>query len=269
MATAALLLLLSSAAASSLRVAPAPAHAHAAATRVAAVHMMSSFNNADEEEARRRWLEARADNNNNHAAASDAQQRMSPEDAMMARQREREEARKRMLAHSAPADFLGYGTVDDTNYGYGPQEDFRRPQRDDDDGGGQGNFWPEWLTADPVGAAEAAARTRDASGGFDGRHEGWGRKVEQVDPNPPPMPNTLRGPGESSVPAQSYLYDFEPQVMDPAVVQRLEEEAARKRADKMRQAEQQVWELGDGQIDDFESDLLDKLRRAKGTDGLD
>ena len=50
---------------------------------------------------------------------------------------------------------------------------------------------------------------------------------------------------------------------------RLEEEAARKRADKMRQAEQQVWELGDGQIDDFESDLLDKLRRAKGTDGLD
>ena len=46
-------------------------------------------------------------------------------------------------------------------------------------------------------------------GGFDGHPEGWTRKVEMNDPNPPPMANTLRSPAEDAKPAQAFVYDFE------------------------------------------------------------
>ena len=67
-------------------------------------------------------------------------------------------------------------------------------------------------------------------GGFDGRPEGWSRKVETNDPNPPPMANTLRSPGAYSKPAQTFEYDFETGFED---VQRGDEQEAQAEEDDL------------------------------------
>lgn len=157
-------------------------------------------------EARRRWLERTSNSNGGTSwqrqqQGADGDATRSPEDAIIERQREREDARKRMLAmmggdneqlRSGLGVQFGYGAPDDTNYGYGPQPEGARRDDDDDDGDGR-EFWPEWLTNDPVGAKDAKAPP-GASSGFDGREDGWTRKVDLEDPNPPPMANTLRTP---------------------------------------------------------------------------
>jgi hypothetical protein len=160
-------------------------------------------------EARRRWLERSSGGN------SEPPQR-PPEDDMFAAMREREEARKRMIKamggdgikkiHSGMGTSFGFGAVDDENYGYGDQQKFRQfydkasGSEEETDG-----MWPEWLTSDPVGAASTLGQPGN---GFDGRSEGWARKPDMTDPNPPRMPNTLRGPRGASVAVQSFKYDL-------------------------------------------------------------
>ena len=108
-------------------------------------------------------------------------------DTIAARQREREENRKRMLEmmggdgsdklrrHAGTA--FGFGGVDDEDYGQEREGEI------------------DLMTGVPL-----SAMVRPGNG-FDGRDEGWARKPAVTNPNPPPMANTLRAPGQVPPPA--------------------------------------------------------------------
>jgi hypothetical protein len=98
---------------------------------------------------------------------------------------------------------FGFGGEDDENYGYGPRKQNHRAEID------ESRELPAWVTTDLVGSKEPM--NKPDLGGFDGRKQGWARKVETEDPNPPPMANTLRAPAETSVPVQSFMYGFDGQ----------------------------------------------------------
>jgi hypothetical protein len=178
--------------------------------------------------ARQRWLERVSQQRESFVDA-----RRSTEDAIAAQRAEREEARKRMLAamgktgieDGSAGSYFGYGQ-DDTDYGYGPPREPLEPAAADD------ADLPMWMTRE---LPEGLSVRDDAQGslwtsskaGFDGRHDGWMRKPEMEDPNPPPVPGTLRAPGQANVPGvpvQNFMYDFlggpgeeppaEPEAMD-------------------------------------------------------
>jgi len=180
----------------------------------------SASNEDAEAAARRRWLQSTEE-----ARVDRSQQRDSPQDDLMARYRESEEVRKRMLAAMDDGGSLkvkkgegtafGFGGADDTYYGYGPRVKSLSDRADDNEGESK---WPDWMTRD-LAAADAGnpMKRQSHSGGFDGRQEGWARKVESEDPNPPPMANTLRAPGENSIPVQYFEYGIEsPSTTQPA-----------------------------------------------------
>lgn len=141
---------------------------------------------------------------------------------MAARQQEKEEARKRMLAAMGPGSgqirsgagvAFGFG-VDDEHYGYGPRAS--KPVKSE----GNEAELPGWMTRElPSGGLRATKDDdpwKSSAGGFDGRSDGWARKPELVDPNPPPVADTLRGPAETSVPVQAYMFSDFPPRDDPA-----------------------------------------------------
>ena len=170
--------------------------------------------------AKRRWLEARSGSADDRRP-SERRAREAEED-IEARQREMEGARKRMVAAmGGPSDALShklssfgaFGGIDDENYGYGPEESMRFQDEDEEIAEEQRDeFLPTWLTTDPVNARDAKSNLHLGGfdglteGGFDGRPDGWARKPELVDPNPPRMANTLRAPGPSSIPVQAFEY---------------------------------------------------------------
>ena len=172
---------------------------------------------ADEEAARRAWLEK---NEKTRDSASSSRPEIGADDARMARQREREEARKRMIAAmggdneqlaSGKGVQYGFGGVDDEDYGYGPDagKKFRQYYKDEaagiDQQGGE-----SWFTR---GAVKRGDNQRSSGGGFDGRPGGWSRKAEETNPGPPVPKNTLRGPSKAnSVPVHhfDFAFDLEP-----------------------------------------------------------
>ena len=179
-----------------------------AACRRCAISM--SAGDDAEAAARKAWMERQSNNNADRQQPQEPS--VTPEDEM----RMRQEARKRMLAamggesgqlKNGMGAAFGFGAADDENYGYSPQSlsamsDDDREEREMDLAG--------WLTNDPVGAKEFQEK-RSSGGGFGGRLEGWKRKKDATDPNPPRMANTLRAPGENSVSVQTYLYDHHAQ----------------------------------------------------------
>jgi len=146
------------------------------------------MNMADEAAARQAWLERTGAN---QAASERAEGAPLAAEVLALRQREREEARKRMLAamgtggtdqmRRGAGEAFGFGAADDEDYGYGPPPAYREPGVEID-----------LLTGKP------SLQSSDARGdGFDGRMGGWSRRPDMTDPNPPPMANTLRAPGQA------------------------------------------------------------------------
>jgi hypothetical protein len=150
----------------------------------------------DELAARQAWL-----NRMEQGTAGMPAERQSEAERNAAQQSEREEARKRMLAamggssaalRSGAGVAFGFGAEDDEHYGYGPQRRYEEEMQEID-----------LVSGKPVHDMSQVRGT-----GFDGRVDGWGRKVDVTNPNPPPVANTLRAPGQAqSVAAQTYLYD--------------------------------------------------------------
>ena len=162
----------------------------------------------------------------------------------------------------------GFGMPDDENYGYGPPKMPERPQREQagedkfvpewmthdpvgandrqrkiDEGFLRGETTrggeQQGLERAPLFGYSLSCVAHSLAtpsiltcvpGGFDGRPEGWSRKVETNDPNPPPMANTLRSPGAYSKPAQTFEYDFETGFED---VQRGDEQEAQAEEDDL------------------------------------
>ena len=116
----------------------------------------------------------------------------SEEAAKSFAQQESAEARKRMLAMmGGSSDKLkrglgaafGFGGEDDETYGYKPRR--REPMQEID-----------VVTGKPINGPI------DPDEAFANRIQEWSRKPAIVDPNPPPMPNTLRAPGQAPTPGQ-------------------------------------------------------------------
>lgn len=167
----------------------------------------------EEAAARQRWLEARS---------ADAMRPPPPQSSYEEEERLRKEARERMrqmmggdndkLKAGVGAAF-GFGPEDDEDYGYGPP---KAPDPRDEWFDDSQVDLPTWLTADPVGAKDYLKRVDEGymkgesagMAGFDGRPPNWSRKPELVDPNPPPMEDTLRAPAPDATPAQAFAMDF-------------------------------------------------------------
>lgn len=175
----------------------------------------SAVMNAEEEEARRRWLSARESST---PLPSTPRITKEEEEAM------RKAARERMLQAMGGAgnpslnDGLGaqfgFGAPDDEDYGYGPPK-AADPRAELYDEGAVD--LPTWLTQDPVGAKDYMRKVDEGfikgddsakGNGFDGRPLAWKRRAEMLDPNPPPVENTLRGPAPDAKPAQAFTMDF-------------------------------------------------------------
>lgn len=163
-------------------------------------------------------------------------ERRSTEDKIAEQQREREEARKRMLeAMGGSSDQLsrgagaafGYFGSDTENYGMGSESGY--PDEID------------LVTGMPLqGGFE---QPKPGSGGFSGRTQGWRRRVEVVDPSGPRPENTLLAPGDG-VPVQNYLYDMTPDAETQQAADEFKKGEAERRADEQ------------------ENDLLDSLKGA-------
>ena len=129
-----------------------------------------------EEAAKRAWLARQEE-----TQATAPQPSVETAASIAAKQNEREENRKRMLAmmggsseklrrHEGAA--FGFGGVDDEDYGQEREGEI------------------DLQTGIPLAAMERPGNS------FDGRNEGWARKPALQNPNPPPMANTLRAPGQ-------------------------------------------------------------------------
>ena len=195
---------------------PPAAHGIIPAARATVVCMASA-----EDEARQRWLAQRAQQS---GGAFSSPRAMSQEEAYAMQKAARARAREQMeggpVNHEASSSFgaaFGHG-VDEEDYGYGAAAEERALQRQraaEQAEEEENSFAPAWLTDDPMGARDRQmamqrgffAGESSATGGFDGRQAGWQRKVEQSDPNPPPMANTLKGPKAGAQAAQAYVFD--------------------------------------------------------------
>jgi len=141
-----------------------------------------------EEEAKKRMLERL---NQGPSWNRPSSERQSQEDQMLAAQKEREEARKRMAAlmdgsaKAKVAQSFGYGMEDDEDYGYGPE----RPR----------------LVNDEIDllSGRLVDDGKPRGDGFGGQVSLFGsRKAEARNVGPAPMENTLREPGQLSKPAE-------------------------------------------------------------------
>tara|TARA_B110001452_G_C15213246_1_gene420784 strand:+ start:116 stop:796 length:681 start_codon:yes stop_codon:yes gene_type:complete len=140
------------------------------------------------------------------APSNDGRERRSAEDLIADQQREREEARKRMLdAMGGSSDHLsrgagaafGYFAADTEDYGMGSESSY--PEK----------IIEEIDLATGIPLQGVMQQPTPGTGGFGGRSQGWRRNVEVVDPSGPRPENSLRGPG-AGVAVQNYLYDFTP-----------------------------------------------------------
>ena len=223
----------------------------------------------DEAAARQRWLASRAPPSG--GAPSWQTGERSSESEIASRQREREEARKRMLdamggdpeqLRSGQGVMFGYGAPDDEYYGYGErnacQMEEARKVAEAREARGNDNFTPDWLSRDLTEGGKPFD-----GGGFDGRLDGWARRAEAVDPNPPPMANTIRAPRESSVPAQAYVYDLHPDLAPLPPPSQPSPEAADETsgAPPWSEAGSEVGSKAVS-VQSEEAQLLDSLRRA-------
>ena len=105
------------------------------------------------------------------------------------------------------------------------------------------------------------AAERQVGDGFGGRQDGWVRKVEVDDPNPPPCANTLRAPGQSAVSIQAYILGLAPEARsaeadDEASV---DKELARAEADLLASLQRAAAER---RLSPAEANLLASLQRA-------
>lgn len=173
--------------------------------------------------AKRRWLEQSA--NDPRFGGNTAHPAQSAEEEMAQRQREKTEARKRTLdaMGQGGADVFRQGGavafglgVDDEDYGYGPSAStfgtvdhlpgvYSR-ERDDD----AEDPLPAWVSRElpsgGIGRQKDDDPWKSSKSGFDGRADGWARKADLVDPNPPPMQDTLRAPRPGSLPVNDLFY---------------------------------------------------------------
>ena len=152
-----------------------------------------------EEEARKRmlaslggepaWKRGSADN------------RASTEDAIASTQRLRQEARQRMLDAMGGSNpnlrrgagmAFGYGAEDDEDYGYGPRRR-REPE-----------IVIDPATGKPVDFDKSMDDDFRRGGGMH-----WSRKAEVINPNPPPMADTLRSPGQARERAEAHFQALE------------------------------------------------------------
>ena len=151
-----------------------------------------------EEEAKKRML-ARLNEGPVSRRARDEPTRDAGPDVPKAMQRheQEQEARKRMLSlmGSKGSDKLkrgmgaygGFGAEDDEDYGYGPPRRREQPEEVD------------LATGKPLNERIE----EEMQGMLDPRRSvEWRRKAELIDPNPPPMANTLRAPGQRPTPEQ-------------------------------------------------------------------
>ncbi|KAL1527999.1 hypothetical protein AB1Y20_009370 [Prymnesium parvum] len=147
-----------------------------------------------EDEARRRVLAAME----RGYSAADAAGRPPAHHQIFARQHEREEARKRMLvAMGGTAEQIRRGAG--VAFGFGGEDDEQYGAEADE---------MDLLTGKPLRGFELKGD------GFDGRLKDWKRVKARSDPNPPPMANTLRAPGQVPPPPHEDVAASAPMTLD-------------------------------------------------------
>lgn len=181
-------------------------------------------------------------------SAINGRERRSAEDQIAAQQREREEARKRMLdamggsneqlSRGAGAAF-GYFGQDTEDYGMGSEGNY------------EGNYPDEIDLATGMPLHGGIMQPNSGTAGFGGRKHGWRRRVEAVDPSGPRPENTLRAPG-AGVAVQNYMYDLTPDAETQRQADEFKRQEEERRAEERRIAAMQQQE----------DDLLDALKGA-------